>query len=285
MGQPPLSGSSPVGSGDAVVYLAGCQRTSSARQSAKPTRLEYKLFNQVRLTPGAPHYLADRSPLKRRIQEGDFLLASIPGDRRLARLPSCWWTPLYWREPYEYLYRKTPTQEMEVAPTPATVELLDGTHLRIYEAVRRGLQHELAEDGVERTEGRSRPLGRRREAAGDIAAPVTIADRGDGGLHGRIGDYLTIAGEDRGSEDWLLGSITDEQARTPSAAHVPRPRPRVRGSDRPRRQRGRLGHTIDSQRVTAESVIAIRMAPGDGYAIRLASVGEPSVRAARLLGR
>ncbi len=33
-------------------------------------------------------------------------------------------------------------------------------------------------------------------------------------LNGKIGDYVTIARKDRNSEDWYLGSITDEEARS-----------------------------------------------------------------------
>ena len=33
-------------------------------------------------------------------------------------------------------------------------------------------------------------------------------------LHAQIGDYITIARKDRDSEDWYIGSITDEQGRT-----------------------------------------------------------------------
>jgi len=33
-------------------------------------------------------------------------------------------------------------------------------------------------------------------------------------LHGQIGDYVTFARKDRNSEDWYIGSITDEEGRT-----------------------------------------------------------------------
>ncbi len=33
-------------------------------------------------------------------------------------------------------------------------------------------------------------------------------------LHSQIGDFLTVVRKDRNSEDWYLGSITDEQGRT-----------------------------------------------------------------------
>jgi alpha-glucosidase len=33
-------------------------------------------------------------------------------------------------------------------------------------------------------------------------------------LNGEVGDFVTFARKDRGSEDWYLGSVTDEEART-----------------------------------------------------------------------
>ena len=33
-------------------------------------------------------------------------------------------------------------------------------------------------------------------------------------LGGEVGDYVTIARKDRNSEDWYLGAVTDENART-----------------------------------------------------------------------
>src|SRR5262249_61991020 len=34
-------------------------------------------------------------------------------------------------------------------------------------------------------------------------------------LNGEVGDYVTFARKDRNSDDWYIGSVTDENARTP----------------------------------------------------------------------
>lgn len=52
----------------------------------------------------------------------------------LAGEPRCWWIPAYQREHYEYLYRRTTVDEIDVAHTPATFESNDGAYFSIHEA-------------------------------------------------------------------------------------------------------------------------------------------------------
>ncbi|MBD3585964.1 glycoside hydrolase family 97 protein [Salinimonas sp. HHU 13199] len=47
---------------------------------------------------------------------------------------TAYWIPGQGRERYEYLYRETPLQDVDLAHTPFTVKYEDGTHLAIHEA-------------------------------------------------------------------------------------------------------------------------------------------------------
>ena len=97
-------------------------------------------------------------------------------------------------------------------------------------------------------------------------------------IRGEIGDYITIAR--RSGEDWYIGSMTDESARTleipleflrddrqytatiyadgPGADAIINPSPIV----------------IKKQEVTNVDTLRAAMAPGGGCAIKLALVGE-----------
>ena len=56
------------------------------------------------------------------------------------------------------------------------------------------------------------------------------------------GDYLTIARQAKGKDEWYLGSITDEKARQqPREARLPHARPALRGHHLRRRPGRRLG--------------------------------------------
>lgn len=93
-------------------------------------------------------------------------------------------------------------------------------------------------------------------------------------LDGRIGDYVVIARKDRASEDWYLGAITDERGRV---LHVPL------GFLQPGRtytaeiyRDGNDAHwednpesiVIETRQVAGDDVLALRLAPGGGTAIR-----------------
>jgi alpha-glucosidase len=94
-------------------------------------------------------------------------------------------------------------------------------------------------------------------------------------LNGEVGDYVTIVRKDRGSQDWYLGAVGDEQARnvdvkldflTPGkryTAQIYRD-----GDDADYRTDKRHSIVIESRAVTSASSLAIKLAPGGGQAIR-----------------
>ncbi len=93
-------------------------------------------------------------------------------------------------------------------------------------------------------------------------------------LNGSIGDYVTIARKDRGSEDWYLGAITDEHGRVLDVrldfldpnrrytAQIYRD-----GDDAHYRERP---HSFEREQrvVDGGDALRLRMAPGGGIAIR-----------------
>ncbi|MFO7314034.1 glycoside hydrolase family 97 protein [Rhodothermus marinus] len=99
-------------------------------------------------------------------------------------------------------------------------------------------------------------------------------------LHARIGDYVTIVRKDRHSDDWYLGSITDEYGRTLQAplsflepgrkyvAEIYRDAPDADWRTNP------LAIEITRQIVDASTVLTLRLAPGGGTAIRFHPVEE-----------
>ncbi|SHL03232.1 glycoside hydrolase family 97 protein [Rhodothermus profundi] len=99
-------------------------------------------------------------------------------------------------------------------------------------------------------------------------------------LHARIGDYVTIVRKDRHSDDWYLGSITDEYGRTLEAplsflepgrrylAEIYRDAPDADWRTNP------LALEIVRQVVDASTVLTLRLAPGGGTAIRFHPIEE-----------
>lgn len=93
-------------------------------------------------------------------------------------------------------------------------------------------------------------------------------------LDAAIGDYVTIVRQERGGDDWYLGSITDENARslkTPLSFLAPGRRyvaeiykdgPRANWQTEP------TDYAIDSIPVDKETVLILDLAPGGGQAIR-----------------
>jgi alpha-glucosidase len=93
-------------------------------------------------------------------------------------------------------------------------------------------------------------------------------------LNGAIGDYLTIARRERGGDDWYLGSITDEDARTllvplefldpgrDYTAHVYADDAGADYATSPTALR------ITRQTVTQDTVLRLDLAPGGGQAVR-----------------
>jgi alpha-glucosidase len=93
-------------------------------------------------------------------------------------------------------------------------------------------------------------------------------------LHGRIGDYVTIVRKDAGSDDWYLGSITDENARTLEAdlGFLDAKRDYVaeiyRDGDDADWETNPYAIVIEEKRVTSATKLPLRLAPGGGTAIR-----------------
>lgn len=96
-------------------------------------------------------------------------------------------------------------------------------------------------------------------------------------LGGEIGDFVLIARQDRNSEDWYLGGVTDEQARTLTIdldflapgrdyrAQIYRD-----GDDADYRE-NRQAIEIEQRTVRAGQSLRLRLAPGGGVAIRFAA--------------
>ncbi|MCP4246419.1 MAG: glycoside hydrolase family 97 protein [bacterium] len=93
-------------------------------------------------------------------------------------------------------------------------------------------------------------------------------------LHARIGDYVTIARKDRQSDDWYLGSITDENGRLlkanlnfldPSRRYVAEV---YRDGDDADWDTNPYAMTIERKQVTSITRLPLRLAPGGGTAIR-----------------
>jgi len=96
-------------------------------------------------------------------------------------------------------------------------------------------------------------------------------------LNGEVGDYVTIARKARNSDDWYLGSITDEQSRTLSAS--------LNFLDEGRRYYATIyrdgknasfdgdGHSIEieTRPVSRNDTLQLKLAPGGGQAIRIST--------------
>ena len=97
-------------------------------------------------------------------------------------------------------------------------------------------------------------------------------------LHGKIGDYVVVARQERDSQNWFIGAVTDEEARTfdvplsflPAGkayvAEIYADGPGAHGVTNP------LPISISKRPVTSASRLSIRMAPAGGQAIRLRAV-------------
>ncbi len=94
-------------------------------------------------------------------------------------------------------------------------------------------------------------------------------------LHAQIGDYITIARQDRNSEDWYIGSVTDEKGRTLEAplsfldadqkyvAEIYADADDANWTNNP------LTLDISKAQVDRSSILKFRLAPGGGQAIRI----------------
>lgn len=96
-------------------------------------------------------------------------------------------------------------------------------------------------------------------------------------LNGEVGDYVTIARKDRNSDDWYLGAITDEQARTlrVSLGFLDEGRSYRATIYRDGKGAGFAGDPasieISSRPVSRHDTLSLELAPGGGQAIRIAT--------------
>ena len=100
-------------------------------------------------------------------------------------------------------------------------------------------------------------------------------------LNGEVGDYVTIARKDRNSDDWYLGSVTDEVARRlrvtldflepgrSYTAQIYRDGARADWKDNPH------SIVIETRRVRGGDELELGLAPGGGQAIRFAAGARP----------
>lgn len=99
-------------------------------------------------------------------------------------------------------------------------------------------------------------------------------------LNGEVGDYATLVRKPRGSNDWFLGSVTDENARSLTVtldfldpgksytAQIYRD-----GSDADYRTEARHSIAIETRKVRKGDSITLALAPGGGEAIRFIAPG------------
>ncbi|MFP5395428.1 MAG: glycoside hydrolase family 97 protein [Alphaproteobacteria bacterium] len=98
-------------------------------------------------------------------------------------------------------------------------------------------------------------------------------------LNGEVGDFATIARKQRGGEDWYLGAVGDEEARTVSfkldfltpgkkyVAEIYRD-----GDDADYRTDKRHSIVIEQKAVSSAGAMTLRLAPGGGAAVRFRKV-------------
>jgi alpha-glucosidase len=98
-------------------------------------------------------------------------------------------------------------------------------------------------------------------------------------LGGEIGDYAIIARKERGGEGWYVGAVGDEEARSVSFKLdflTPGKRYKAEiyrdGDDADYRTEKRHSIVIENRVVTGADTLAMRIAPGGGFAIRLVGV-------------
>jgi len=100
-------------------------------------------------------------------------------------------------------------------------------------------------------------------------------------LNGAIGDFVTIARKERGGDDWYVGSVSDEFARSlevslsfldPGREYVAEIYADAHNADwedRPHEI------TIAERPVDSTTVLTLRLAPGGGQAIRIRLASAP----------
>ena len=99
-------------------------------------------------------------------------------------------------------------------------------------------------------------------------------------LNGEIGDFATLARKDRNSEEWFLGSVTDEFGRVlqvPLSFLDPRQRYRAeiyRDGDGAHWRDAPFAFVRETREVASSDVLSVRLAAGGGQAIRFVPIGR-----------
>lgn len=99
-------------------------------------------------------------------------------------------------------------------------------------------------------------------------------------LDGVIGEYFITARKDRDSDDWYVGGVTDEQEReiTIDFGFLPEHQKYTatlyRDAADAHWQYNPEAHQIETQDVSHDSSVSIRLAPGGGFAIKIAPENE-----------
>ena len=152
--------------------------------------------------------------------------------------------------------------------SPQGVQTTWAKQLALYVVIYSPLQ--MAADLLEYYEANPRPFQFIRDVPVDWSESLV--------LNGEIGDYVTIARNDRGSENWYVGAVTDEEGRLLSV-----PLSFLAPGRRYRAQIYRDGPTahyrtapsdivIEERIVTGRDTLALRLAPGGGQAVRLVAL-------------
>jgi alpha-glucosidase len=100
-------------------------------------------------------------------------------------------------------------------------------------------------------------------------------------IAGEVGDYIVMARQDRHSNDWFLGAITDENKRTISLPlHFLQPNTQYQAQIyRDGNNANWLDHPddmiIEQQRVNTTTKLTVNLAPSGGVAIRFKALNEP----------
>lgn len=94
-------------------------------------------------------------------------------------------------------------------------------------------------------------------------------------LNGEVGEFVTIARQERNGEDWAIGSITNEEAReieikldflTPDKKYTAY---LYQDGDDAHWNNNPTSYKIDKQEVNSESVLKLKLVPGGGAAINI----------------
>ena len=130
----------------------------------------------------------------------------------------------------------------------------------------------MAADLIENYEKEMRPFQFIKDVPTDWAESLV--------LNGEIGDFVTIARKDRNSENWYLGSVTDENGRelkVPLSFLTPGKSYRAQiyrdGPTADYRGKGKE-IVIEERAVTSADTLTLRLAPGGGQAIRFVAGGK-----------